>query len=101
MSCYTVINHKEVKNDVLQAKDWYKNQQKGLEKRLANEIKTTLNYIIKNPLSFQIKYKTVRTAFTDVFPYGVHYQLNEETKTITVLGVFHTSISPSKWLKRL
>ena len=32
---YTVINHKEVKNDVLQAKDWYKSQQKGLEKRFA------------------------------------------------------------------
>lgn len=29
---YTVINNKEVKNDVLKAKDWYKSQQKGLEK---------------------------------------------------------------------
>lgn len=98
---YTVINHKEVKNDVLQAKDGYKSQQKGLEKRFANEVKITLNYLIKNPLLFQVKYKNVRTAFTEVFPYGVHYHLNENTKTITVLGVFHTSISPDKWLKRL
>jgi hypothetical protein len=98
---YTVINHKEVKNDVLQAKDWYRSQQKGLEKRFASEVKTTLNYLIKNPLLFQIKYKTVRTAFTEVFHYGVHYHLNKNTKTITVLGVFHTSISPSKWEKRL
>lgn len=93
---YTVINHKEVKNDVLQAKYWYKTQQRGLEKRFASEVKITLNYLIKNPLLFQVKYKTVRTAFTEFFPYGVHYHLNEETKTITVLGVFHTSISPSK-----
>lgn len=98
---YTVINHKEVKDDVLHAKDWYKSQQKGLEKRFASEVKTTLNYLIKNPLLFQIKYNTVRTAFTEVFPYGVHYHLNEETTTITVLGVFHTSISPTKWHKRL
>jgi hypothetical protein len=42
-----VINHKEVKNDVLQAKDWYRSQQKGLEKRFANEVKITLNYLIK------------------------------------------------------
>jgi hypothetical protein len=98
---YTVINHKEVKNDVLQAKDWYKSQQKGLEKRFANEVKITLNYIIKNPLLFQVKYKKVRTAYTEVFPYGVHYHLNEKTKSITVLGIFHTSISPDKWLKRL
>ena len=98
---YTVINHKEVKNDVLNAKDWYKSQQKGLEKRFASEVKITLNYLIKNPLLFQVKYKTVRVAFTEVFPFGVHYNLNEETKTITVLGILHTSLSPSKWLKRL
>ncbi len=98
---YTVINHKEVKNDVLDAKDWYKTQQKGLEKRFASEVKITLNYLTKNPLLFQVKYKTVRVAFTEVFPFGVHYHFNEETKTITVLGVFHTSISPTKWLKRL
>jgi hypothetical protein len=98
---YTVINHKEVKNDVLQAKDWYKTKQKDLDKRFANEVKSTLNYLIKNPLLFQIKYKTVRTAFTEVFPYSVHYHLNEKTKTSTVLGIFHTSISPSKWIKRL
>jgi ParE toxin of type II toxin-antitoxin system, parDE len=98
---YSVINHKEVKNDVLQAKDWYKSQQNGLEKRFSSEVKITLNYIIENPLLFQVKYKTVRTAFTEVFPFSVHYHLNEETKIITVLGVFHTSISPDKWLKRL
>ena len=33
---YTIVNHKEVKNDVLDAKDWYKTQQKGLEKRFAS-----------------------------------------------------------------
>jgi ParE toxin of type II toxin-antitoxin system, parDE len=98
---YTVINHKEVKNDVLDVKDWYKSQQKGLEKRFTNEVKNTLNYLIINPLLFQVKYKNIRTAYTEVFPFGVHYHLNEETKTISVLGVFHTSISPSKWLKRL
>ena len=90
----------KLKIDVLEAKNWYKTQQKGLEKRFANEVKTTINYFIKNPLLFQEKYKKVCIAFTEVFPFGIHYHLNEETKTITVLGVFHTSLSPSKWLKR-
>jgi hypothetical protein len=98
---YSVMNHKAVKNDVLQAKEWYKNQHNGLEKRFANEVKKTVNCLIKNPLLFQIKYKTVRTAFTEVFPYGVHYHVDESTKSITILGVFHTSISPAKWSKRL
>ncbi|MDQ5929256.1 MAG: hypothetical protein QG594_1034 [Bacteroidota bacterium] len=98
---YTVINHKEVKNDVLKAKEWYKTKEKGLEKRFSNEVKNTLKYLIKNPFLFQIKHKTVRTAYTEVFPYGIHYHINEQTKTITIIGIFHTSISPDKWLKRL
>ena len=98
---YTVINHKEVKNDILQAKDWYKNQQKGLEKRFAIEVKNTLIYLVNNPLLFQIKYKTVRIAYTEVFPYSVHYHLDEIEKSIKILGVFHTSLATDKWLKRL
>ncbi|AMO20683.1 type II toxin-antitoxin system RelE/ParE family toxin [Flavobacterium columnare] len=98
---YTVINHKEVKNDVLEAKEFYKSKVNGLEKRFAAEVKTTINYLIKNPLLFQVKHKEVRVAFTQVFPFGVHYHLNQNTNTITVLGVFHTSLSPDKWTKRL
>ena len=98
---YTVIIHKAVKNDVIDAKDWYKSQQKGLEIRFASDVKTTISYLIKNPLLFQEKYKKVRFSFTELFPFGVHYHLNQETKTITVLGVFHTSMLPSKWHKRL
>ena len=98
---FTVINHKEVKNDVFESKNWYKKQQSGLEKQFANEVKKTINYIIKNPLLFQVKYKDTRIAYTEIFPYGVHYHLDENSKTITVLGVFHTSIKPNKWLKRL
>lgn len=59
---WTVVNHKEVKNDILFAKDWYRSRQKGLEKRFSSDIKNTLNYIIKNPFLFQVKYQTVRSA---------------------------------------
>ena len=50
---YTVINHKEVKNDVLQAKEWYKIKQNGLEKRFANAINITLNYVVKIRFCFK------------------------------------------------
>jgi ParE toxin of type II toxin-antitoxin system, parDE len=97
---FIVVNHKEVKNDVFEAKNWYKKQQNGLEKQFANEVKKTINYFIKNPLLFEVKYKNTRIAYTEIFPYGVHYHFDENSKTITVLGVFHTSINPNKWLKR-
>jgi hypothetical protein len=95
------VNHKEVRNDVLQAKEWYKTQQSGLEKRFSAAVKDTIETLISNPLLFAIKYKTVRTAYTAVFPYAVHYHVNEELKTITILGVFYTALSPENWLNRL
>ena len=96
-----LVNHKEVKNDVFHAKYWYKTQLDGLEKRFANEVKKTITCITQNPFLFQVKYKNTRTVYTEVFPYGVHYHINEDTKTITILGVFHTSLSPDKWQSRL
>lgn len=96
-----IQNHKKVKNDLLNAKNWYRNQQNGLDKRFSLEIRKTLNYIIKNPLQFQIKYNKTRTAFTEIFPYGVHYHFNAETGTITILGIFHTSVNPEKWSERM
>lgn len=52
---YVVLNHEEVKNDILHVKDWYRSHKKGLEKRFVIDVKTTINYIINNPLSFQVK----------------------------------------------
>lgn len=98
---YTVINHKQVKNDVLQAKEFYKDKRNGLEKKFTNEVKAVITHIIKNPFQFQKKYKNVRIAFTKVFPFAVFYHFNKKTNTITILGVFHTSMSPDTWAKRL
>ncbi|OYQ49086.1 type II toxin-antitoxin system RelE/ParE family toxin [Flavobacterium aurantiibacter] len=97
---YNVVYHTQVKNDVLRAKGWYKTKQSGLEKHFSAAVTDTIKALISNPFLFEVKYKTVRTAYTAVFPYAVHYHVNEETKTITVLGVFHTALSPENWLKR-
>jgi plasmid stabilization system protein ParE len=97
---FTVYYHQDVENDVLKAKDWYKNQQKGLEKRFAKQVKQTIITIIKNPLIFQEKHKNVRVAYTKTFPFGVHFIVDQKAKNITIMAVFHTSINPNKWEDR-
>lgn len=98
---FTVLYHRAVEHDISEAKDWYKNRQKGLEKRFTSEVKHTLLHLSNNPLLFEAKYKSVRIAHTKNFPFGVHFNCNEVTKTITILGVFHTSLNPERWKKRL
>ena len=98
---FILVNHKEVKNDVLSAKVWYKAKSLELENRFSTEIKKTIASIGKNPFLFQVKYLSIRTAFTEIFPYGIHFHVNEKTEIITIVGVFHTSISPNNWKNRL
>jgi len=90
---YQVIYHTDTENDIRNAKKWYKDQQAGLEKRFALALKETINYIIENPLLFEVKYKNTRVAFTKVFPFGIHYHFDDNNK-ITILTILHTSKNP-------
>lgn len=80
----------EAEDDIRNAKSWYKKQKAGLELRFASELKQTIRYIIDQPLLFEVKYKNTRVAYTKVFPFGIHYTFDDDTK-ITILAVLHTS----------
>lgn len=56
---YQIIYHTDAENDIRNAKKWYKNQQSGLEKWFALALKETINYIIKNPFLFEVKYRNL------------------------------------------
>lgn len=96
---YTVVYHIDAVQDIKKAKKWYKEQLEGLEKRFALSVKETIYYIIENPLLFEEKYRNTRVAYTKVFPFGVHYHLNTNNQTITILAILHTSINPEKYPK--
>jgi len=97
---YRVLYHTDIESDIKEAKEWYKKQLNGLEKKFSLSVKETIGYITQNPLLFEVKYKQTRIAFTKTFPFGVHYHLNEQTKTITILTVLHTSKDSVKWDRR-
>jgi plasmid stabilization system protein ParE len=83
-----------VKIDVIEAKAWYKLQQPGLEKKFATEVKTCILRLQKNPLGYQVKYRNIRTAFTEVFPYAVHFYIEEAKKQIVIIAIIHQRRNP-------
>jgi plasmid stabilization system protein ParE len=97
---YQIIYHNDAENDIRNAKKWYKNQQTGLDKKFALALKETINYIIENPLLFEVKYRNTRIAFTKVFPYGIHYHFDNNKNTITILSVLHTSRDSKIYLSK-
>ncbi|MDP1795743.1 MAG: type II toxin-antitoxin system RelE/ParE family toxin [Daejeonella sp.] len=85
-------------NDIREAKDWYNLQQKDLGNRFLNDVKSTILLVSEHPLSFTIKFGQIRMAICKVFPFAVHYEIDEATYLIRVISVFHFSRKPF-WLK--
>lgn len=54
---YKLIYFDEARLDVRNAKDWYKQQQEGLEKRFAQAIKSAIKHLAKMPTANAIRYK--------------------------------------------
>lgn len=91
---YHIIFADEVQIDINKSKEWYNNQQKDLGERFVKDVKSTIKRIVKNPQLFTIKYQKVRTANCSVFPFAVHFELDEINTVIRVAAVFHFSRKP-------
>ncbi|HCC86076.1 MAG TPA: plasmid stabilization system [Porphyromonadaceae bacterium] len=86
---YTAFYLDEVRNDILSAKQWYDEQQEGLGERFVSSVKNTLFDILKMPSAYAVRYRNVRIAHTKVFPYNIHYFIDESKKQVIIIGIVH------------
>lgn len=84
--------------DLKDATDYYNSQQLGLGDKFFDKLQSKTEKIIANPLGYSIRYKNVRCAKIDRFPFMVHYI--DEPNLIVVIGIIHTSRSPKLWKQR-
>ena len=83
-----------VKPGVRDAKDWYYAQQKGLEKRFADDVKKCTSRLQKNPYHYEVKYKQVRTALCTIFPYAIHFYIDEAAQQLVIIAIVHQHRDP-------
>lgn len=86
--------------DIKEIAHWYNERQKGLGKRFTKEVRQKIRFVCKNPKATAIRYNQTRCVILDIFPYMIHFSIDEKQKVIVVTAVFHTSQSPKKWHKR-
>lgn len=87
-------------NDIVQAVDWYNEKQAGLGDRFFKNVKIQTARLSINALHFAVKYDDIRCMSIEKFPYLVHYRVNEQTRTVKVEALFHTSRTPKIWNER-
>ena len=85
------------KEDIREAARWYNKQQEGLDKKFTAEVRERVHFIRQNPKASNIRYNSVRTTVLNVFPFMVHYTLDENNKTVIISAVLHTSRDPKLW----
>lgn len=84
----------QVFTDIQQAKNWYKEQRDGLEIEFANAIEKAIEQVLKMPLAYSLKYKNIRIAHPKIFPYNIHFYVEEESKTIVFTAIVHNKREP-------
>ena len=87
------------KAELAEAISYYNTQSEGLGYDFAAEVKRTLERIVQYPDAWFRLSKRTRRCRTNRFPYGVIYQIREET--VLIVAVMHLSREPETWKSRL
>lgn len=88
------------KEDIRSTAKWYDKKQKGLGKRFTKEVRKKVAHICKNPENIVTRYRDVKTAIVNVFPYMIHFVVDEDNKTIIISAVFAMAQNPQHWEDR-
>jgi len=97
---YKAIILSSAREDIREAAIWYNRSQEGLGRRFIAEVRERVLYIRRNPKASNIRYNNIRTAVLSVFPFMIHYYIDEKEIVIIIAAVLHTSRDPDLWKER-
>jgi plasmid stabilization system protein ParE len=89
----------EAEQDLTEAYAWYEKRRMGLGEELLSCVDACIEAIRRMPEMHAPIYENYRRGLVRRFPYAVFCEFAEGT--VTVYGVFHTSLDPDKWRQRL
>ena len=93
MRKFQVVILEKAFQEIENARDYYENNQINLGNSFTKEVFSILEIIETNPLLFPVKFKNIREAVINKFPFVVVFEVlpNDE---IIVLSVFHFRRNP-------
>jgi plasmid stabilization system protein ParE len=94
---YKLIILPPATEDIREAAKWYEAKRPGLEKKFTAEIREKVVFIRQNPTSSIVRYDNVRTSVLNIFPYMIHYVIDEDNRAIIIIAMLHTSRNPILW----
>lgn len=96
---FNVIIKPDANQDIIEAADWFEEQNPSLSLDFILILSETLKRIKNNPCHFQKRYKHIHVVFTRKFPFGIYYTIEKEI--IFVHAVLHTKRNPKTGIERV
>ena len=87
MAIYKLKFTPEAVKDIAVAAEYYEECQPGLSKRFRSEVKRKLILVKEIPRIYTLRYAEVRFALIDIFPYAIHFSINEESRIVIIHAV--------------
>ena len=86
---YQLFYFDEVEIDIKEASSWYKATDTKLEKRFVEAIEKTIMKLQAWPKAYSIRYKNVRIAHPPIFPYAIHFYIDDAQNRIVIIAIIH------------
>ena len=84
MKKHAVLFLPSAKNDINEARSWYAQFNKELPLRFKEELRQIVIALKSRPEVHATRYKNVRFALLEKFPYAVHYFIDESSLTVKI-----------------
>jgi plasmid stabilization system protein ParE len=92
---YKVLFLQEAKEDIIEARGYYKSLVKGLEIRFKLDLIRIIDKLQENPHVYGFRFEEFRTANLTIFPYQIHFKIDESNNAIIVFAVLHAYRNPA------
>ncbi|MCP5048484.1 MAG: type II toxin-antitoxin system RelE/ParE family toxin [bacterium] len=89
----------EAEDELIEVINYYNEQKERLGFEFAKEVKNTIQRIIQHPEVCTELSQRTRRCRTKRFPYGVVYQIRDDT--ILIIAIMHLRREPNYWKSRL
>jgi plasmid stabilization system protein ParE len=87
--------------DIKEARSLYKATNEELEKRFVSAIENTIIKLQEWPKAYAIRYKNIRIAHPPIFPYAIHFYIDDVQNRIVIISIVHGRRHPDVAKKRL
>ena len=73
---------------------WYRQGSEKAALGFVNEFHQILDVLRKMPDRYRKTYKTYREIYLKKYPYSIVYKINETSKTVSLVSVYHCKRNP-------